>query len=457
MGDDASTTDTASTAKPTNQQAGGGLFGLPSGGFKLGSTFKGDGSAKDDGPKPENAGAGLFGKGFGDALGETSKASTPSTASAATNVGIKKEPGTENEGPKLQDIPPAEPTKKAAPPVDDAPLPPDPTTWKPKAGALPAPVPPGFESAFGKKGGDEEKKAAVPPNAPLLPDSISTKDPPQQNKDSNEGPLAGSPPVDLGQEKFSEGVHLVLKPKDPKKMSGVMRKATKMKERATKERRAQRSKARPKSRIRKVCLLSKLDLHLLLRREASHSGRGKRSLRLQRPIRKSRTLPQVCRNLLSSLRHLRGKDKRAQKSKPVRSATSPVRAPPSFGSAQPPLPPASKPSQPPSATSSRAPSSQQVPFSSSQQSRSTAQAQPPQRIAVTPAQIPQKPQKPQAPPKPAEPDAGQLEDEEDARIQSVLSAPIEPYEACSFFPSTSRLRCFGRREAWTRRTDRARL
>ena len=52
-------------------------FNLSAEGFKLGSTFKGDGTAKDDLPKPSNPGAGLFGAGFGDALGAAAEASSP--------------------------------------------------------------------------------------------------------------------------------------------------------------------------------------------------------------------------------------------------------------------------------------------------------------------------------------------------------------------------------------------
>lgn len=68
---------------------------------------------------------------------------------------IKKEPS--EEGPNLKDIPEA--------PVDDAPLPPDPTTWKPKPGYLPPPIPPGFEN----------QSATDPPapqtlNTPALPE-----------------------------------------------------------------------------------------------------------------------------------------------------------------------------------------------------------------------------------------------------------------------------------------------
>ena len=48
-----------------------GIFGSGSGGFTLGSTFKGDGTAKDDLPKPtDDARSSMFGNGFGNALGD---------------------------------------------------------------------------------------------------------------------------------------------------------------------------------------------------------------------------------------------------------------------------------------------------------------------------------------------------------------------------------------------------
>lgn len=50
-----------------------GLFGGD--GFTLSSTFKPDGSAKDDGPKPTTAGSSFFGSGFGSTLNETDKTS----------------------------------------------------------------------------------------------------------------------------------------------------------------------------------------------------------------------------------------------------------------------------------------------------------------------------------------------------------------------------------------------
>ena len=54
-----------------NDQSSGPLFGAPEG-FKLGSTFKGDGTAKDDGPKPPASSTNsFFGGSFGNALGDS--------------------------------------------------------------------------------------------------------------------------------------------------------------------------------------------------------------------------------------------------------------------------------------------------------------------------------------------------------------------------------------------------
>ncbi|KAI4717291.1 hypothetical protein E4T48_06510 [Aureobasidium sp. EXF-10727] len=90
------------------------------GGFKLGSTFQGDGSAKDDLPAPKQGAGSLFGASFSNMLGEASKQTKAPTP-------IKKEPGTE--APKLGDIP-----SQKEPPVEaeEAPLPPDFTSSKPK-------------------------------------------------------------------------------------------------------------------------------------------------------------------------------------------------------------------------------------------------------------------------------------------------------------------------------------
>ena len=60
-----------------------GLFGASS--FTLGSTFKPDGSAKDDGPKP-NTGNSFFGNGFSTALTDAQKAPTPVIDEAAMDA-----------------------------------------------------------------------------------------------------------------------------------------------------------------------------------------------------------------------------------------------------------------------------------------------------------------------------------------------------------------------------------
>ena len=77
-------TDTSFGGTPKkNDQTGGGLFGTGSD-FTLGSTFKGDGSAQNDAPKPTNSDtSSFFGNNFGNALGDTPKnALTPQTKEA---------------------------------------------------------------------------------------------------------------------------------------------------------------------------------------------------------------------------------------------------------------------------------------------------------------------------------------------------------------------------------------
>lgn len=247
-------------------------FGLASGGFKLGTTFKGDGTAKDDLPRPANPGAGLFGSGFGNALSSTTNStpSAPAKESAAEQKSpepgkpaaaspfsfvkkddapstgfsfakdgntpssgfsfvkkdaapstsspfakkepesapasspfafIKKEPGTE-ETPSLKDIP-AAPEQKGVP--DDAPLPPDPTTFKAPGIPDDLPLPPDPTTTKGK--------SSIPDDMPLPPDptpSFGSKPldaaslaAAELKKDAPaDAVLAGSPPVDLGSEKF---------------------------------------------------------------------------------------------------------------------------------------------------------------------------------------------------------------------------------------------------------------
>ncbi|TKA74848.1 hypothetical protein B0A55_05330 [Friedmanniomyces simplex] len=158
------------------KKPGGGLFGN---GFKIGSTFKGDGSATDDLPKPKGTGFDFLGGGFKKALDEAGEQDGQQPVTP-----IKKEPGTDEE-PRLQDIPAAEEAAAAAASTTPAGAPTqkqdDPLTYQPKrfAGDVP-PVEPSPPS-------DEEETAGE-----------------KTEKEEEEAPLAGSPPIDLGNERFSE-------------------------------------------------------------------------------------------------------------------------------------------------------------------------------------------------------------------------------------------------------------
>lgn len=439
MGDNESTTDTASTAKPSTE-AGKGLFGgLGAGGFKLGSTFKGDGSAKDDLPKPKDPGAGLFGKGFGDALGATSKASSNSEQAAwlsgrstPSSAPVKKEPDSEEDGPKLKDIPPAAPPKqeeKKSAPVDDAPLPPDPSTWNPKPGALPPPIPPGFGADFGKPA---EKKSSAPQDAPLPPDFGVSK---KSNASSDE-PVAGSPPVDVGNEKFSEGVASDAEeegpPEDDEEWSDEDEGSGGEEDEADEEEdESAEEQGTPEITDQKGLSAFEARLTPASPKRGESKTLGQEQSTTPATDKKESYTPAGLPPAPVMFPPPQRKGPQSPRSpSPQRSATSPLRQMPTFGSSQPPMPTQKAPTQ-----SVRMPSSQQ-PFSQSQQpaSRSTSEAQQIQRIAVPPAQLlPKQPDRPTPPSKPAEPDAGSLEDEEDARIQSILSAPVEPTRDVSAF------------------------
>ena len=372
-------------------------FGVPSGGFKLGSTFKGDGTAKDDLPKPKDAGAGFFGSTFGNALG----------AAAQEAPAIKKEPGTDDE-PSLKDIPEARSastTPKAAPkeqfPPDDAPLPPDPTTWKPKEGAPPPPIPPGFGDDFVKPKSSVEEKAE---DAPLPPDFT------KKTSSGSEKPVAGSPPIDLASEKFSEGVGSGEDgpPDDDEEVDwsdeedGEEEDDEEQEELPELTADDQRRLGAFESRITPASP-----------RPPPKSPEAQQSTTPATEKKESYTpaglpkapvmFPPPTKNIQESPRS----------PSPVRNATSPQRL-----MAQPFT--QSRPKPPPSPAAglskSRRPS----------QSSGVAQT-PPQRIAVPPAQLmSQDQQRQKAPPQPEEPTTGQLEDEEYARVQEILKAPIEP-------------------------------
>jgi nucleoporin NUP159 len=153
-----------------------GLSGLS--GFTLGSGFKGDGTAKDDLPKPKNPGAGMFGNILGDI---EKKPSSPF---------IKAEPGTESEL-QLEDIPEAKPSAGASKTIEDAPLPPDPSTFK--ASKLPddLPLPP------------DPTTFKAPSDAPLPPDFTA---PNAQKSTEADVPIVGSPPLEVtNSQTFSPG------------------------------------------------------------------------------------------------------------------------------------------------------------------------------------------------------------------------------------------------------------
>jgi nucleoporin NUP159 len=126
-------------ATPT-PQAPKGLFGE----FKLGSTFKADGTAKDDLPKPpERPASSMFGNDFSTALVEKSS-QPPATPAKEANNPIDQDLSTTPASPPRQPkplFPSTTPAKESATPrapppvdtsskIDDAPLPPDFVTSK---------------------------------------------------------------------------------------------------------------------------------------------------------------------------------------------------------------------------------------------------------------------------------------------------------------------------------------
>ena len=77
-----------------------GVFGSGPTGFSLGSTFKGDGTAKDDGPKPDaSATNAFFGNAFGSSLTQGSK------AAAAPGSPITREANMEDEDSADEEVP----------------------------------------------------------------------------------------------------------------------------------------------------------------------------------------------------------------------------------------------------------------------------------------------------------------------------------------------------------------
>lgn len=111
--------------QPSSSKPASSLFGKPSEGstpFKLSSSFKADDSAKDDLPPSKDAGNSMFGSSFGNMLNDVAKDTSKEPATP-----IKPEPGTDER--KLKDIPESSPKVAQN---DEAPLPPDFATYKPK-------------------------------------------------------------------------------------------------------------------------------------------------------------------------------------------------------------------------------------------------------------------------------------------------------------------------------------
>jgi nucleoporin NUP159 len=164
------------------------------GGFKLGSTFKPDGSAKDDLPKPKDSGASLFGSGFVNSLNTLGKQPGPATP-------IKQEPDA-GQSPKLNDIPAASSATPASPPPPGLLTPqgkPDEASKQmPYSAQNDAPLPPDFLSSKPKKA----ESSPATDDAPLPPDFLSSK--PKAADEGVDVPIAGSPPLDVGDEQFSE-------------------------------------------------------------------------------------------------------------------------------------------------------------------------------------------------------------------------------------------------------------
>lgn len=207
--------DANGDATPKEAAKPGG-FGLGASGFKLDSAFKGDGTAKDDLPKPEAGSSfGSFGLGssFGQALGEAQKTEqktdpkTPNKSgfSLFGNAGNKAQEATASTSPKdpaktggglfgfnKSTSPFASAGSAFGKPVEKAKSPaPEVTPEVPKKDPKPeaAPLPPDFIKRPAKK--DDFQ----PEDAPLPPDFTLPKAKKDEREEEDLPPIAGSPPV----------------------------------------------------------------------------------------------------------------------------------------------------------------------------------------------------------------------------------------------------------------------
>lgn len=188
----AGTLGTGSFGKPSSlgnpsslSNTSSGLSGLD--GFKLGSGFVGDGSAKDDLPKPKNPGGDLFGADF--LAGAEAKKSE-----------VKPEPGTEK-SMALNDIPESKSSAN-----DGSGLPPDPTVFNYKKAQAAMAPPPGVTQPPSKP--IEAREDAIAAPLPPDPSSFNYKKAladmgptpgaaAAQSEEVKDIPIAGSPPQNI--------------------------------------------------------------------------------------------------------------------------------------------------------------------------------------------------------------------------------------------------------------------
>ena len=394
-------------AKMGNSTSQNSLFGTSTGGFKLGSTFKGDGTTKEDLPQPKFSGKGMFGSSFRDTL----EATDSKNSEAATP--IKQEPGTEDEV-QLADIPTAaEATEDKEQPQQeaDAPLPPDPTTWKPKPGALPPPIPPGFGDDFvGKK----EPEAREQPSQPDKrahphehPDGKQSAEGTQQSpvgsshsKHEANGHLPSDEagPVDDDEDEWGQSEsneESDADDADAEEGSDEEGEVDEEEHEATNPSEITDQKGRDLFRSR-ITTTSPEQVQNPLDESETPTTDAKKSYTPVGLPKAPVLFPPSSKDLQQSPRS----------PSPVRNATSPQRLM----------------TQEPH----RKPTQQQPPRPQSKLSPGLSGVSK-QRVAVGPSQLMESmTQRPQTPPSPEAPTAGELEDDEDERVQAVLREPIEP-------------------------------
>lgn len=166
-------TDTSFGGTPRKSDQPTGLLGTGgTGGFTLGSTFKGDGTAKEDAPKPSNTtGGSFFGSGFGSSLDEAPK--TPGAPEAG-------EPDTEESSNKDGATNPTQPAN--ADPQSTTPS----TTPVQAKSPFPNTAPPATGGLFGTQAQSAITPASVQNSEPA---AIETP----EDKTKNQDPQSNTP------------------------------------------------------------------------------------------------------------------------------------------------------------------------------------------------------------------------------------------------------------------------